>query len=112
MEKDKNLVKYLLFGGALGLSYFIIQYLSARRKSTARPASLEKTAKVMQEIKYQVLTTCFNYAEAVSLKLKGTSAEKDLEIVFRTELTKIYEARENAVLNKHDLAKDVYGASL
>lgn len=84
MEKDKNLVKYLIFGGALGLSYIIIQYLSSRKKSGARALPMERTIKVMQEIKYQVLTTCFNYAEAVNVKLKGGQAEKDLEIVFRT----------------------------
>lgn len=78
MEKDKNLVKYLLFGGALGLSYLIIQYLSNRKKSSGKPLSLEQTIKLLQEVKYQVLTTCFNYAEAVSLKLKGGHAEKDL----------------------------------
>lgn len=104
--KEKNLVKYLVLGGALGLTYLTIQYLSKRKNSKVKPLSLEQTARVLQEIKFQMLTTCTNYAEAVNLKQKNTYAEQDLEIAFRTELAKICEAREDAVLSKYNLSRE------
>lgn len=104
-SKEKNFVKYLILGGALGLSYLVIQYLSNRKNSKVKPLSLDKTARVLQEIKFQMLTTCTNYAEAVNIKQKNTYAEQDLEIVFRTELAKICEAREDAVLSKYNLSR-------
>lgn len=83
-SRQENLVKYLVLGGALGLSYLAIQYFSSTKKSKIRPLSLEKTAQILQEVKYQMLTTCFNYAEAVNIKQKNDREKKDLEIVYRT----------------------------
>jgi hypothetical protein len=60
-----------------------------------------------------MLTTCFGYADAVSLKQKSSPQNQgDLEIALRTELAKICEAREEAVLAKHDVSRDEYAASL
>ena len=45
--KEKNLMKYIAVGGALGLTYLAIQYLSTRKNSKLRPLSLEKTQKLL-----------------------------------------------------------------
>lgn len=59
-----------------------------------------------------MLTTSASYAEAVSKKPKGHYSEEDLEIAFRTEMAKICEGREEAVLGKHNVSRDEYSASL
>lgn len=59
-----------------------------------------------------MLTTCFNYADAVNMKNKNTVVTQDLQIVFRTELAKICEAREDAVLAKYDIGRDEFQVSL
>ncbi len=46
--KEKALIKYILLGGALGISYFIIQFLSRQKKSKSKPLPLDKTTKVLQ----------------------------------------------------------------
>lgn len=83
-SKDKNAWKYLAAGGALGLSYLLIHYFTNVRKARAKPLSLERTKRILKEIKYQMLTTSFTYAEAVNMKQKGRVSEQDLEIAFRT----------------------------
>ena len=77
-SKEKNLMKYVAVGGALGLTYLAIQYLSSRRNSKLKPLPLERTQKLLEEIKYQMLTTCFNYADAVNMKNKNTVVTQDL----------------------------------
>ena len=70
-SKDKNVWKYLVAGGALGISYLLVHYFTNVRKIKAKPLSLERTKRVLKEIKYQMLTTSFTYAEAVGMKQKG-----------------------------------------
>ena len=77
-------MKYLLFGGVLGVSYLLLNYLSKAKNSKTRATSLQKTQKVLKEIKYQMLNTSFSYAEAVSRKQNGSPSDQDLEIAFRT----------------------------
>ena len=59
-----------------------------------------------------MLTTCNSYSEAVNKKTGGKAIEEDLEIVFRTEVAKLYEGREQVVLEKLEVGKDEYAASL
>ena len=47
-KSDPNLWKYLIFGGALGLSYLMINYLSKARKANLKPLTIEKTKKVLR----------------------------------------------------------------
>ena len=70
MENDKKnqLWRYLAIGTALGVSYFVMNYFSSIKKAKAKPLTLDKTKKILKEIKYQMLTTCFTYAEAVGTK--------------------------------------------
>lgn len=77
-ERNKHLWKYLVAGGALGFFYFALNYLSSVKKARAKPLPLDKTKKVLREIKYQMLTTSFTYAEAVGIKQKGRVSEQDL----------------------------------
>jgi hypothetical protein len=67
-SKDKNAWKYLTAAGVLGLSYFMINYFTNIKRSKAKPLSLDQTKRILKEIKYQMLTTCFTYAEAVNMK--------------------------------------------
>ena len=64
MEKgeNKNIWKYLILGGALGVSYLLVQYFSKAKGSKVKPLSLEKTLRILKEIKYQMLTTSASYA--------------------------------------------------
>lgn len=39
------------------------------------------------------------------MKQSSTYSQQDLEIAFRTELAKICEAREDAVLNKYEIGR-------
>ncbi len=69
-SKDKDLIKYLAAAGILGLSYWLIHYLSKKKKSATTPLNLEKTQKILQEIKYQILTTCISSVDAFKTKPK------------------------------------------
>lgn len=53
-----------------------------------------------------MLTTCNSYSQAVNNKIKGRAIDEDLEIAFRTEVAKLYEGRENVVLEKNDISRD------
>lgn len=77
-KQDPNLYKYLIFAGALGLSYLMVNYLSKDRKSKLKPLSIERTKQALREIKYQMLTTCNSYSEAVNRKTNGRPIEEDL----------------------------------
>ena len=105
-EKKNQIMKYLIVGGALACSYYVLNYFSNLKKAKAKPITLDKTKKILREVKYQMLTTCFTYAEAVSNKQRGRMSEEDLEIAFRTELAKVCEANENRILNKYELSHD------
>ena len=50
MEKksDPNIWKYLVFAGALGLSYLMVNYLSKAKKSKLKPLSIEKTKQALR----------------------------------------------------------------
>jgi hypothetical protein len=47
-KEDKHLWKYLAVGAALGLSYGLVNYLAASKKSKAKPLSLERTQKALR----------------------------------------------------------------
>jgi hypothetical protein len=77
-NKDHQLVKYAAVGGVLALAYFILHYLSNRKETKAKHLSLEKTKKLMQEIKYQMYANCVSFAEGVNLKPKNIQGKKDV----------------------------------
>jgi len=47
-KSDPNLWKYLVFAGALGLSYLMVNYLSKARNSKLRPLPIEKTKQALR----------------------------------------------------------------
>lgn len=47
-SKDKDLIKYLAAAGLLGLSYFVLHFLSKKKKSATNPLDLAKTQKILQ----------------------------------------------------------------
>ena len=44
---------------------------------------------------------CISFAEGVNTKLKAKYPEKELELYLRTEIVKIYDSKEELILNKY-----------
>ena len=48
INKDKRFLTYLVLGASLGAAYWLINHLSNRKTSSAKPLPLEKTRKIIQ----------------------------------------------------------------
>jgi hypothetical protein len=105
-KPSDNLQKYLLLGGGLAASYFLVHYLASRRSGSSKSLSLETTLTLLREIKYQVYASCIAFADGVNAKLKANYPAKDLEVFLRTELAKTYEGKEELILTKHMVSRD------
>lgn len=95
-----------LLGGGLAASYFLVHYLALRRSGSSKALSLETTLKLLREIKYFVYFACIVFADGVNAKLKANYPAKDLEVSLRTELANIYESRQETILKKHMVSRD------
>lgn len=111
MSVFKEIRLYLLIAGALGISY------GAYKKFTApETMSLELTRKILQEIKHQLLIVTVNFADGISKHVKkngmdGMQADK-INQYFITELAKIYDQKEDLIINKYGITKGCYNLSL
>ena len=59
------------------MSYYLINFLSQGRKSKAKPLSLEKTKRILKEIKYQALTTCVSFTDAIKASARKVAPSED-----------------------------------
>lgn len=107
-----NLSKYLAIGGALGLAYLAISYLTdPNQKSSSKAVPVETIRNILKEVKYQVYASCIPFSEGVEKKMKAYP-KKDVEVYLRTELTKAYEAKEDLILVKYQVSKDELSLAL
>jgi hypothetical protein len=109
---DAVLQRYLIIGGALGIGYLIVHYLSNDKKVSLKKISLDETRSIIKEIKYQLYASCISFVEGVNSKLKANYPQKDLEVFLRTDLTKTYDAKEDLILVKYMVSKDEYALAL
>lgn len=107
-----SIYKYLLIGGGLAASYWLVHYLANRKPTSSKAISLETTLTLLKEIKYQVYASCIAFAEGVNAKLKANYPAKDLEVFLRTELAKTYDLKEDLILTKHMVSRDEYEIAL
>lgn len=58
-----NLSKYLAIGGALGLAYLAISYLTnPNQKPSSKTVPVETIRNILKEVKYQVYASCIPYS--------------------------------------------------
>jgi hypothetical protein len=103
MSNKNNL--YLLGAAAtLGIAYsgyFIYNHFN---KTTVEPLSEEKVRKIIQEIKHQMLITCINFTNEMQKRTGQVNfADPQTQQFLKSEMAKIYEGKENLVLNKYSL---------
>jgi hypothetical protein len=76
-NKTDPIIKYLTIAGGLAVAYFTLNYFSspnlASRSTTL--ITLERTRRILQEIKYQMYANCISFSEGVKTKLKAKFAE-------------------------------------
>lgn len=91
-----DLKRYLIISGVLGISYMGFKYLTnikSKSSTEGRTITIEKTRKILQEIKHQMLIVCISFAEGIKKNMTqniSKEQEEKLNTYFRTEMVKIY----------------------
>jgi len=85
-NKSDPIIKYLSIAGGLALAYVTVNYLAERKPSSKSNTliNLDRTRKILQEIKYQMYANCISFAEGVKTKLKAKFPEQELDKYLRT----------------------------
>jgi hypothetical protein len=71
-NKTDPIYKYLSLAGGLAVAYFTVSYFASGKpfsKST-NIVPLDRTRKILQEIKYQMYANSISFSEGVNTKLK------------------------------------------
>lgn len=110
------LAKYLVAGTILGAAFLLYKGLQSKPNQPIRQLSLQETRKISQQIKYQVMLMCINFAESYYKNLKQhITSERDRKVVLerlRLNITKFYQQKQDIILHKFKINRDQYGVAL
>lgn len=101
---------------AVGLaSLFFYFKKTYQSESVPVRVTIEQTRQIVQEIKYQMLIVCVNFADKMNEELIRMIPKNQMEaaiLKLKSNLMQMYQQKEEIVLNKHALNKDDFAEML